>query len=260
VIYNVYDHTSLNDDFAGQQLNLSGVAPQATSNQANVAARSYFLLYDTDIDLTFLSCQTKTPRYGIDFSRNIGTNLEVHGEASLIENFQKKFVDPNGVLHSSTYDAVSYLLGLRYLTNKQTTYILEYYRNGTGFTKGQMQDFFSYVNTGYDRYVSTGNATQIARASNLSSGNYGKNSPMQDYLYMSISQDEPFNILYYTPAINSIVNLKDGSFQVIPELTCTRITNWEFRFRTYMIVGGRDAEFGNKQYDYRVELRVRRYF
>ena len=139
-------------------------------------------------------------------------------------------------------------------------YLLEYYRNGTGFTKDQMQDFFSYVNTGYDRYVSTGNATQIARASNLVSGNYGKNSPMQDYLYMRISQDQPFDILYWTPAISSVINLKDGSFQVIPELTCTRLTNWEFRFRTYMLVGGRDDEFGNKQYDYRVELRVRRFF
>ena len=240
VIYNVYDHTSINDDFAGQQLNLSGAAPQAMSNQANVAARSYFLLYDTDIDLIFFSGQTKTPRYGIDFSRNIGTRLEVHGEASLIDNFQKKFIDQNGVLHSSTYDAVSYLLGVRYLSNTQTTYLLEYYRNGTGFTKDQMQNFFSYVNTGYNRYVSTGNATQIAKASNLSSGNYGKNSPMQDYLYMRISQDEPFDILYWTPAISSVINLKDGSFQLIPELTCTRITNWEFRFRTYLLEGGRD--------------------
>ena len=260
VLYNVYDHTNLNDDFAGAQLNPSGTGNPSTSNQSNVAARSYFLLYDTDIDLTFLTGQSKTPRYGMDFSRNIGTNFEIHGEASLIENFQKKFVDQNGALHSSTSDAFSYLLGMRYLSKTLTTYILEWYRNGTGLTRGEMQDFFSYVNTGYDRYVSTGNATQIARASNLVSGNYGKNSPMQDYFYLRVSQDEPFGVLYWTPALSSIVNLKDGSFQLIPELLCTRLTNWEFRFRTYMLVGGRDEEFGNKQYDYRVELRVRRFF
>jgi hypothetical protein len=260
VIYNVDDHTSLNDDFAGPVVNPSWAGTSITSNQYNVAVRSYFLLYDTDIDFMFLSGQTKTPRYGMDFSRNIGTNLEVHGEASWIENFQKQFIDANGVLHSSTSDAFSYLLGVRYLSTKLTTYILEYYRNGTGFTRGQMQDFFPFVNTGYDTYLSTGKATQIEKASNLLSGNYGKNSPMQDYLYLRVSQDEPFGLLYWTPAISSVINLSDGSFQVIPELTCTRITNWEFRFRTYLLVGGTDTEFGNKQNDYRTELRVRYYF
>lgn len=260
VIYNFYDHTSLNDDFAGLQANASGAETPSTSNQYNVAARSYFLLYNTDIDFTFLTGQTKTTRYGMDFSRNIGTNLEVHGEASWIENFQKQFIDANGVLHSSTSDAFSFLLGTRYLSNSLTTYILEYYRNGPGLTKGQMQDFFSFVNTGYDAYTRTGKATQIEKASKLVSGNYGKNSPMQDYLYLRISQDEPFGVLYWTPAISSVINLQDRSLQIIPELTCTRITNWEFRFRTYMLVGGRDTEFGNKQNDYRIELRGRYYF
>jgi hypothetical protein len=263
VLYNVYDHTSLNSDFAGaqgSQANTSGTNPLATTDQYNVAARSYFLLYDTDIDLTFLAGQTKTPRYGIDFSRNIGTNLEVHGEASLIENFQRNWVDQNGAPHTSTYDAFNYLLGVRYLSTTLTTYILEWYRNGTGLSKEQMQDFFSFVNTGYNTYTSTGKSTQIVRASNLTSGNYGKNSPMQDYFYLRVSQDEPFGVLYWTPAISSVINLNDGSFQVIPELTCTRLTNWEFRFRTYMLVGGGDAEFGNKQNDYRLELRVRRFF
>jgi hypothetical protein len=260
VIYNVYDQTSLNDDFAGPVVNPSSAGTYITSNQYNVAVRSYLLLYDTDIDFMFLSGQTKTPRYGMDFSRNIGTNLEVHGEASWIENFQKQSIDANGVLHSSTSDTFSYLLGTRYLSNSLTTFILEYYRNGTGFSKAQMEDFFSFVNTGYDTYLSTGKATQIEKASNLLSGNYGKNSPMQDYVYLRISQDEPFGVLYWTPAISSVINLSDGSFQLIPELTCTRITNWEFRFRTYLLVGGTDTEFGNKQNDYRIEFRVRYYF
>jgi hypothetical protein len=260
VIYDVYDSESINDDFAGSQGNASGAGAPSTSNQVNVAARAYFLLYDTDIDLTFLTGQTKTTRYGMDFSRNITTNLEVHGEFSWINDFKKQYVDANGVLHSSTFDAFSSLLGLRYLSEASTTYILEWYHNGAGLTKGQMQDFFSFVNTGYDTYISTGNATQIEKASNLVSGSYGKNSPMQDYLYLRISQDEPFDILYWTPAITSIVNLQDWSMQIIPEVTCTRITNWEFRFRTYMLLGGSDTEFGNKQNDYRLELRVRRFF
>ena len=62
---------------------------------------------------------------------------------------------------------------------------------------------------------------------------------MQDYLYLRISQQEPFDILYFTPAITSIVNLNDQSFQLIPELLYTGITNLELRFRTYLPAGER---------------------
>ena len=204
---------------------------------------------------------SKTTRYGVDFSRNVSTSLEVHGELALIEDFRKIFIDQNGNLQTSNYDHVwSYLLGIRYLSPKLTTYILEYYRNEAGFTKNEMQDFFSFVNKGYNTYLSTGNAAPIQKAAALTQGNFGRNTPMQDYLYLRISQQEPFDILYFTPAISSIVNLNDQSFQFIPELLYTGITNLELRFRTYFIVGKGDTEFGEKQNDWRIELRARYYF
>ena len=83
---------------------------------------------------------------------------------------------------------------------------------------------------------------------------------MQDYLYLRLSQQEPFDILYFTPAITSVVNLNDQSFQMVPELLYTGITNLELRFRTYFLVGKEDTEFGEKQYDYRIEFRARYYF
>ena len=69
------------------------------TDHVNFAAKAYFLLYDTDIDLMFLTGGSKTPRYGFDFSRNIGTNLEVHGEFAFIRNFTKPLVDANGKTH-----------------------------------------------------------------------------------------------------------------------------------------------------------------
>jgi hypothetical protein len=83
---------------------------------------------------------------------------------------------------------------------------------------------------------------------------------MQDYLYLRISQDELFGVLYRTPAISSVINLSDGSFQVVPELTCNRITNREVRFRTYLLEGGSDTESGNKQNVHRIELKAGYYF
>jgi hypothetical protein len=83
---------------------------------------------------------------------------------------------------------------------------------------------------------------------------------MRDYLYFRASQKEPFDILYFTPAITSIINLQDGSLVVIPELTYSPITNLELRLRTPVLIGGKSTEYGAKQNDYRIDLRVRYYF
>jgi hypothetical protein len=83
---------------------------------------------------------------------------------------------------------------------------------------------------------------------------------MQDYLYLRVTQKEPFNILYFTPAITAIMNLDDRSFQISPEFLYTGFTNWELRLKGTALVGQRLTEYGEKQNDYRVELRVRYYF
>lgn len=56
------------------------------------------------------------------------------------------------------------------------------------------------------------------------------------------------------------MNTEDKSWSVTPELLYTGITNLELRLRTGFISGSRNEEFGEKQNDYRVELRVGYYF
>jgi hypothetical protein len=56
------------------------------------------------------------------------------------------------------------------------------------------------------------------------------------------------------------VNLSDGSFNVIPELLYSPRTNLEVRVRGVGLFGGRVTEYGEKQNDYRLELRVRYFF
>jgi hypothetical protein len=108
--------------------------------------------------------------------------------------------------------------------------------------------------------LTTGNDTLLKRAATLAQGNYSRNTPMTDYLYLRISQKEPFDILYFTPAITWIVNLKDQSFSMTPEILYTGITNWEFRLKTFFILGGGNTEFGEKPNDFRIEFRARYYF
>jgi hypothetical protein len=155
---------------------------------------------------------------------------------------------------------MSYLLGVRYLTEKETTYIVEYYRNGTGFSREQFRDFTSFVDNGYTTFRNTGNDNGLVRASTLADGAYGRPNPMRHYLYLRASQKEPFDILYFTPALTSIVSLQDASFVVIPELTYSPITNLDLRFRTPVLIGRKGTEYGEKQNDYRIEFRLRYHF
>ncbi len=229
-------------------------------NKLNFAGKLYLLLYDTDIDFIILTGGSKTTRYGVDFSRNITTNLEIHGEFAVINNFKKIFIDSNGKLLHKDYDAKSYLIGMRYLTEKDTTYILEFYRNGTGFTSGEMRDYFSFINKGYDDYVSTGSDVLLNKALIITQGNYGRINPLGDYLYLRVSQKEPFDILYFTLSITGIFNLNDKSFSLAPELLYAGITNLELRLKGSIISGERFSEYGEKQNDYRVEFRARYYF
>jgi hypothetical protein len=230
------------------------------TGQANIAAKLYLLLYDTDIDFIVFTGGSRTTRYGVDFSRNITSNFEVHGEFAHIEDFQKRYVDSKGTILSSTYDTASYLLGVRYLSQRDTTYILEYYRNETGYTTDEFQDFYHLIDQAYDQYLNTGSSALLGKASNLSQGNYSRPNAGLDYLYLRVSQKEPFDILYFTPALTTIMNLRDPSFSIAPEVAYTGITNLELRFKVTFLVGGEGTEFGEKPNDYRLEFRARYYF
>jgi len=245
VIFPVYK--DINDDFG-------------TVDRLNFAAKLYFLLYDTDIDLIGLTGGSKTNRFGIDCSRNVTTNFEIHGEFAFINNQTKKVIDSQGNISESKFDVKSYLLGIRYLTASDTTFIFEYYRNGTGFTHLEMKDYFSFIDRGYDLFLSKANKSLLKKAASVTQGNYGRSNSMKDYFYLRISQKEPFNILYFTPAITTIMNLNDRSFSFSPELLYTGFTNWELRLKGFAIVGPKGTEFGEKPNDYRMELRVRYYF
>ncbi|MBE0556810.1 MAG: hypothetical protein IH628_06205, partial [Proteobacteria bacterium] len=239
------DH--INDDFGN-------------SNKLNFAGRFYFLLYETDIDLMFLTGGSRPDRYGIDFSRNITTNFEIHGEYAYIRNARKNILDAMGNMRSTESDAQSYLFGIRHLTTFDLTTIAEYYHNGAGITDDERGNFFALVDRAYNLYLTTGQAAALNSAKNLADGGYGKPNSGKDYLYVRISQKEPFDILYFTPSLTWMMNLDDRSYSLTPELLYTGFTNWDLRFRTAFLVGGRGTEFGEKQNDYRMEFRVGYYF
>ncbi|MBW1862044.1 MAG: hypothetical protein JRJ02_06685 [Deltaproteobacteria bacterium] len=238
---------SINDDFG-------------EPDHINFAAKLYFLLWDTDMDLVFFTGESRTTRYGFDFARNIKTNLVVHGELAWITDFDKKSIDTQGNLSTDESDIMKFLFGIRYLTTNEITFTVEYYHNGGGIDEDNAENFFDFVDRAYDTFLLTGNSSQLNKATRLSQGTMAAAKPMRDYLYFRASWKEPFDILYFTPAVTTIVNLNDQSLSITPELVYSPKTNLEFRLRSNFLVGSKNTEYGEKQNDCKVELRVRYYF
>ena len=224
-------------------------------DHTNPAAKIYLLWHDTDIDLLWLGEGSKTARFGLDFSRNLGANLEVHGEWARIFDHSRQETDSSGNVTPITGDADSWLLGLRYLTEREVTWIAELYRNGTGYTADALADFYTFA----DAALTAGGAA-AAKAAMLAQGGYGRPNPGRDYLYLRASAKEPFDWLYFTPALTAIANLDDHSYSLTPELSYTGITNLELRARAAFTHGDRYTEFGEKPGKHRVEAYARWYF
>ena len=246
-----------------QNLSFTALAVPTTSDlnadfgapeHANPAAKLTLLYRDTDIDFLWLGEGSRSARFGIDVSRNFGTNLEAHGEWARIRDFEQPVLSGGSLQLQPPRDATSYLIGLRYLTERDTTWIAEYYRSGTGYSEAQAQDFFAAAHAG----AALGALSPVLRAA--AQAGYARPNAMQRYLYVRASQKEPFDILYFTPSAFAIVNLDDGSYSLVGELLYTGFGDFEIRLRAAVNVGERLTEFGEKPVDERVELRLRWHF
>lgn len=75
-----------------------------------LAFKTYLLYKNIDIDFVYTYSDVDFIKFGVDFSTNLETNFEIHGEYGRFGN-----------------DYYSYLLGLKYLTLNDLTILSEYY-------------------------------------------------------------------------------------------------------------------------------------
>ena len=232
-----------------------------STGHLNAAAKLYLLYNDTDIDFMFLSNGSRSRRIGMDFSRNLGSNLEIHGEWARIHDTQRPVIDAAGRVTVLQQSAVSsFLLGTRYLTESDATWIFEYYRNGPGYNETELNAFYGYVDSAFTQYVASGNDAPLQRAANVGRSGVSRPNPGRDYLYLRVSQKEPFDILYFTPAITLIANANDRSYSVAPEVLYTGFNNVELRARAFFLGGDKYTEFGERVSSSLLELQARLYF
>jgi len=237
--------SGLNTDFGGGA---------ASAGHLNATAKLYALVYDTDIDLIWAGRGSRAPRVGIDFSRNLGSNLEIHGEWAHVRDESRAVLTGANSLRQETRSYQSALVGLRYLTTRDTTVIFELYRNGAGYSSQELGAFHDLVrNSALDPSL-----TPAARGA--ATQGYNRPNAARRYAYLRISQKEPFDILYFTPAVTLIANTDDHSWSLLPEVLYTGVKNLELRARVQMNAGRVGTEFGEKAVRSRLELRARFFF
>jgi len=192
----------------------------------------------------------------MDFSTNLASNFEIHGEWARIQKFTRAVTDSAGRVTSEVGNATSYLLGLRYLTAGDTTYIAEYYRNGTGYSDQEARQFYQLVNNAF----ATGSGALLQKALSLSRGSYSRPNPGKDYLYFRAQQKDGLGIVYFQPSITAMMNWQDRSYQVTPELLYTGVKNFDLRLRLFLLQGGSSTDFGEKQNSRKLEFYARYYY
>lgn len=238
---------ALNDDFGSE-------------GHINLAAKLYLLYLDTDFDFIAYSGGSRTNRFGFDFSRNITSNFELHGEITHLTDLDKPVLQEDREISVDRDDITSGLIGIRYLSSHDLTSIIEYYHNGGGYSATEMGFFYARVDEAERQLTNSGDDDLLGVMTKLGARGYTRPYAGKEYLYARFSQKEPFDILYFTPTMTTIVNLDDGSFSVTPELTYTGFTNWELQLRYAILEGDANSEYGEKQNSSKIELRVRYFF
>jgi hypothetical protein len=233
----------------------------------NIAGKVYVLAWDTDLDLVALADGTRSSRYGFDFSHNLKTNFEVHGEWATVSTASQPVLQAQTAGASGQAGTVmrqgraeSWLLGLRYLTEGNLTAIAEYYYNSGGYSADEQSAYFKFVGQGYEKFLATGKSSSLQMSQNLQQGAYGRPNPGRSYAYLRLSQKDAFGWLYFTPGLIEIENVDDQSSMTTLEALYTGVTNLEVRFRYTALQGARYTEYAEKQLRNKTELRVRYFF
>ncbi len=234
---------NLNDNFAPTQ-------------SYSFASQLYMLLGDTDVDLYLFAGENGGHRFGIDFSRNLAENHEIHAEFAVSPRQSGYDILSNGAVDFSRRQRTDLLLGTRYLDHREITYILEYLHNGSGLTQREMHSYFAAA----DRALVLNNRALMRDAAYIFGEYLNRQFVMRDYLYIKASKPELFDDLYLAGSVFTIFNLIDKSSSTSFEVNYTGQTDQIITLRYTTNLGNRNSEFGQKLSSDRVELRCQYFF
>jgi hypothetical protein len=226
----------------------------------NAAFKLYILFLDTDLDFIYFVGPNQPASYGFDFSRNLGESIELHGEIAWRTGTTRYLLDGDGQRFYSSRDQLSYLLGLKYVTTAETTFIWEYYRNGQGYNRGELDQLYTYLAAAWRNYLRFGKILGLRRAESFIQPYLDQVFFGRDYLYFKVSQKDLFSVVDFVPWVALVTNLNDSSFSISFGATYKPVTNLELGFRVGCPIGPAGTEFGDKPDSLKIEFWTRFYF
>jgi hypothetical protein len=216
-------------------------------------AQLYMLAANTDIDIYFFADNRHDLKAGLDFSRNVIPDLEVHGEWVFLNSLNSTVFSDESTTVELSRPANNCVAGTRYLAPFNTTFILEYLHIGSGYTRDEMDGYWNAVN--YATYSS--NPQRIQSVLQANSTYFNSQFITTDYIFFKASHPDPFNFVYFTPSIYTIVNILDRSMMAGLEMTYSRSRNLLFTGRYITFLGKNESEYGQKPAQHRIELRAK---
>ena len=207
----------------------------------NFILNSYFLIKDTDIDFYLFMKEDELKKYGFDLARNILQSWEIHAEYVFTKEVSTDWLNSDFAIESTADDTHDYLFGTRFLFETNTTLIIEYLHKDAGLNAEQMMSFFDAVESAI-----SDNPDLLPAIKQYQSESFNSQFLMKDYLYVKVSQPEPFNILYFTPSVYVLYNLNDNSEMIGGEFNYSRFNNLNLKLKYNMMFGEDNSEFGEK--------------
>lgn len=223
--------------------------------EITIASKFYVLSLDTDLEFYQFSDQSGDHRLGVGISRNIGPSIEIHGEyAHYNDQLSNSFNSTS--IQQFTNSGSEYLFGLRFINTRLTTTILEYFHSDFGYSSSDITRFSDYL----EKTILSPNPVDLKDAASVAQSFFFSKNIGQDYLYIKFSQPEPFEILYLTATVQSIINLSNLSLLLSPIISYKPYTNSEFILWSTVFLGDPDSEYGIKSVAWSSELWLRIYF
>jgi hypothetical protein len=261
-VYINYNRSFTSDYVQNFSLGAILLPPEAEINEKfedadkiGAAFKLYFLLKNIDIDFMTVLKKDEPRRVGLDFSTNLKESLEIHAEFSHANNETKYYI-VDDFISQHKKDSESYLLGLRYLNRFNTTLIAEYYHNEAGLSKNEFTSYANYLHNSLE----SNNSEMIRLSKQNMSTVFRSKTLMQNYLYLKLTQPEPFSWLYSTMSIFTIFNLEDSSFLLSPQLSYKPYTNYEVLLWPILFIGENNTEYGSKQFENKIDIWMRFHF
>ncbi|MEA3404833.1 MAG: hypothetical protein U9R28_03725 [Pseudomonadota bacterium] len=240
---------------ASDNLNQDFSPVNSDADNLYFGSKLYLLVKDTDIDFYLRHSAETNTDFGVSFATNLATHFEVHGDFAYRNQTLKTQISETSTLNSTTESSFQSLVGLRYLTESDLTWIAEWLHKPQGYSTIEMDNYYTLAQSDP---VTESTDYQLAQQAKQTS--YGLSNSGQNYLYLRASQKDFADVVYLNAALTSIANLEDNSYLLTPELIYTGYKNSELRLRATTFQGAKNSEFGEKLNVSRLEARIRVFF